>query len=66
MRRANNGATHHHVNRCPKYGKKKSSYTQAKKEARYMKTNKKFNGLVPISYKCKSCGWWHVGNRSDD
>lgn len=43
-------------------GKKKSSYTQAKKEARFLKYEKKYSGAIPTAYKCKKCGWWHVGN----
>ncbi len=61
MRRSNDGPTKHHIERCAT-GKKKSSYSQAKKEARYMKANKKLMGMVPVPYKCKRCGWWHVGN----
>lgn len=47
--------------KCPT-GKKKSSYSQAKKEARYIKYNKKYPGLYPVIYKCKKCSFWHVGN----
>lgn len=43
-------------------GKKKSTYSQAKKEARYLKYNKKHSNMVPNAYKCKGCNWWHVGN----
>lgn len=65
MRRSNGGATQHHVDFC-RTGKKKSSYAQAKKEARYLKNNKRVSGMVPVPYKCKHCGWWHVGNKFDD
>lgn len=61
MRRGNFGPIKHHVDRCT-CGKKKSSYAQAKKEAKYMKYNKKFPNSVPTVYKCKQSGWWHVGN----
>lgn len=61
MRRANGGPRKHHIDRCV-CGKKKSSYTQAKKEARYMKYNKKLTGMTPVVYKCRRSGWWHVGN----
>lgn len=43
-------------------GKKKSTYSQAKREARYLKYHKKYPNEVPTPYKCKTCGWWHVGN----
>lgn len=61
MRRANGGPKKHHVERCV-CGKKKSSYAQAKKEAKFLKYNKKYSAEVPIVYKCKQSGWWHVGN----
>lgn len=51
----------HHVEYCV-CGKKKSSYAQAKREAKYLKYNKKYPDLVPMVYKCKRSGWWHVGN----
>lgn len=47
---------------CEATGKKKSTQAQAKKEARYLKYHKKYPNLIPQAYKCKSCGWWHVGN----
>lgn len=53
------------VEKCQKTGKKKSSYAQAKKEARYLKYNKKYPGFIPVAYKCtgkNNCGWWHTGN----
>lgn len=50
------------VARCPSTGKKKSSYAQARREARYMKYNKKYSDSVPQPYFHKVCGWWHVGN----
>jgi hypothetical protein len=43
-------------------GKKKSTHTQAKKEAKFMKYNKKYPDQVPQAYFHKQCGWWHVGN----
>lgn len=43
-------------------GKKKSTQKQAKKEARFLKYNKKMSGSVPQAYLCKVCHWWHVGN----
>lgn len=61
MRRAKTRPGQHHVNRCA-CGKKKSSYNQAKKEAKYMKYNKKLPSLVPVVYRCKLSGWYHVGN----
>lgn len=61
MRRAYNGAKDHHVEYCV-CGKKKSSYAQAKKEAKHLKYNKKYPNMVPVVYKCKRSGWWHVGN----
>ena len=50
------------VGRCEKTGKKKSTHAQAKKEAKFLKYNKKYPGFVPTAYLCKHCGWWHVGN----
>lgn len=50
------------VPRCPKTGKKKSFHAQARREAKYLKYNKKYPDTVPQAYKCKHCGWWHVGN----
>lgn len=61
MKRANGGPKPHHVERCIT-GKKKSSYAQAKKEAKFLKYHKKYSSMVPTAYKCKKCGWWHVGN----
>jgi hypothetical protein len=61
MRRANGGPTKHHIERCV-CGKKKSSYAQAKKEAKYLKYHKKYPDLRVMVYKCKKSGWWHVGN----
>lgn len=49
------------VERCVT-GKKKSTYNQAKKEAKFLKYEKKYPGFIPMVYKCKQCGWWHVGN----
>jgi hypothetical protein len=49
------------VERC-KTGKKKSTHAQAKKEAKFLKYHKKYPDMVPQAYKCKTCGWWHVGN----
>lgn len=49
------------VERCAD-GKKKSTYAQAKKEAKFLKYNKKYPDLVPQAYFHKVCGWWHVGN----
>lgn len=43
-------------------GKKKSTHAQATKEAKFLKYNKKHPGTIPQAYKCKVCGWWHVGN----
>lgn len=48
--------------RCPSTGKKMSSYAQAKKEAKFLKYHKKYPDMTPMAYKCKSCGWHHVGN----
>ncbi len=62
MRRNNRGPTEHHVERCLVTGKKKATYAQAKKEVKYLKYNKKYPGMLPVVYKCKHCGWWHVGN----
>lgn len=50
------------VPRCPATGKKKSTHAQAKKEAKFLKYNKKYPDLIPQAYLCKHCGWWHVGN----
>lgn len=50
------------VKRCPVSGKKKSTHAQAKKEARFLKYNKKYPDEVPQAYFCKACSWWHVGN----
>lgn len=50
------------VPRCSTTGKKKSTHAQARKEARFMKYNKKYPDLVPTPYFHKACGWWHVGN----
>ena len=50
------------VARCISTGKKKSTHAQAKKEAKFLKYHKKYPDLVPQAYKCKKCGWWHVGN----
>ena len=50
------------VVRCSKTGKKKSTHAQAKKEARFLKYNKKYPDMVPQPFLCKYCGWWHVGN----
>lgn len=50
------------VQKCPKTGKKKSTHAQAVKEAKYLKYNKKYPDMVPQAYRCKSCGWSHVGN----
>lgn len=61
MRRGNGGPTKHSVDFCT-CGKKKSTQTQAKKEAKFLKYNKKYSGFKPIAYKCKTSGWWHVGN----
>jgi rhamnogalacturonyl hydrolase YesR len=61
MKRANGGPKEHHVERCI-CGKKKSTNAQAKKEAKYLKYNKKYPDMVPQAYKCKKSGWWHVGN----
>lgn len=61
MRRASGEPEKHHVERCIS-GKKKSTYAQAKKEARFLKYHKKYPGQVPQAYKCKLCSWWHVGN----
>ncbi len=46
-------------------GKKKYTRAKAIKEARYLKYNKKYPDMVPNSYKCKTCDWWHVGNTYD-
>lgn len=46
-------------------GKKKSTQTQAKKEAKFLKYHKRLPGMVPTVYKCNSCGWWHVGNTAE-
>lgn len=51
-----------HVARCLTSSKKKSTYAQAKKEAKFLKYHKKIAGLIPQIYLCKDCGWWHVGN----
>lgn len=61
MKRNSNKINTDPVPRCVT-GKKKSSYSQARREAKYMKYNKKYPNAVPAAYKCKSCGWWHVGN----
>jgi len=61
MRRGNGGPTERCTNRCVT-GKKKSFKAQAKKEAKFLKYNKKYTDTVPCAYKCKVCGWWHVGN----
>lgn len=50
------------VVRCASTNKKKSTYSQAKKEARFMRYDKKYPKLMPIPYFHKECGWWHVGN----
>lgn len=47
---------------CRISGKKKSTYSQAKKEAKFLKYNKKYAGMIPQAYKCKDCHHWHVGN----
>lgn len=49
------------VERCPT-GKKKSTYSQAKREAKFLKHHKKLPHIRPNIYKCKECNWWHVGN----
>lgn len=61
MRRAKTRPSKHHVDRCV-CGKKKSSYNQAKKGAKYMKYNKKLPNTLPVVYKCRQSGWYHVGN----
>lgn len=61
MRHPNIDIDEHHRERCI-CGKKKSTYSQAKKEARYLKYNKKYPDMTPVVYKCKQSGWWHVGN----
>lgn len=61
MRRANDGPHPSERPRCV-CGKKKSTYSQAKKEAKFLKYNKKYPDMVPQVYKCKLSGWWHVGN----
>lgn len=63
MKRSNGGPVKHHVDRCI-CGKKKSSFNQANKEAKYLKYHKKYPSLVPSVYKCKESGWWHVGNKA--
>jgi hypothetical protein len=50
------------VERCATTGKKKSTLAQARKEAKFMKYNKKYPNLTPMPYFHKECGWWHVGN----
>lgn len=53
------------VQRCASTGKKKSTYAQAKKEAKFLKYHKKYTDTVPQAYFHKGgdgCGWWHVGN----
>lgn len=50
------------VQRCPTTGKKKSTHAQAKKEAKFLKYNKKYPDMIPQPYFHKACGWWHVGN----
>lgn len=50
------------VERCATTGKKKSTYAQAKKEAKFLKYNKKYPDMTPQPYFHKACGWWHVGN----
>lgn len=61
MRHSNNGPIKHHVERCV-CGKKKSTQGQAKKEAKFLKYNKRYPDLIPIAYQCKLSGSWHVGN----
>ena len=61
MKWKNAGPTEHEVDRCIT-GKKKSSRSQAIKEAKYLKYNKKYPDTVPTPYLCKKCNWWHVGN----
>lgn len=65
MRRDSSQINTEEVERCRKTGKKKSSRHQAKKEARYLKYNEKFPGIMPNSYKCSHCGWYHVGNKTE-
>jgi len=48
--------------RCKATNKKKSTARQAKKEAKYLKYNKKYSSTVPQAYLCDDCYWWHVGN----
>lgn len=48
--------------RCEVGNKKKSTKSQATKEAKFLKYHKKYSGLIPQAYKCRTCGWWHVGN----
>ncbi len=61
MKRVSNELKESFIKRCV-CGKKKSTYSQAKKEAKFLKYHKKYMGLMPIVYKCKMSGWWHVGN----
>ncbi len=50
------------VVRCTATGKKKMTRAQAKNDAKYLKSNKKYPDAVPVAYKCPRCGSWHVGN----
>lgn len=61
MRRDAGKPNHKGVKRCVT-GKKISTKAQAKKEARYMKYNKKLPGMRVVAYSCHQCGHWHVGN----
>lgn len=61
MRRSNGGPNQKPGDRCI-CGKKKSTYSQAKKEAKFLKYHKKYSSVVPQAYQCELSGWWHVGN----
>lgn len=61
MNLANGVPTTHNAKRCV-CGKKKSTKAQAKREAKFLKYNKKYPAEIPQAYQCKISGWWHVGN----
>lgn len=40
----------------------KVKYSSSSRANRWVRiTNRKYDGLRMNSYKCKECGWWHIG-----
>ena len=47
---------------CPTGKKKYPGKKMAARDAKTIKFHKKYKGMTPMPYICRTCRHWHVGN----